>query len=206
MNRRPNRSPAGSPGGAAARHALRVTGGARRGLKLDAPADDRIRPTADRTREAVFNLLAHRDGDGDPVRDAAVLDAFAGTGALAIEALSRGAARATLMDRDPTAIALTGRNLAKAGMTDRARPIVADATRPPAAPGPGADLVFLDPPYGQGLVAPSLSALDRAGWIAPVALIVVESDRADAVPAPPGWTVDTDRSYGRARIQLWRRG
>lgn len=209
MSPPPSRASGRARRGAAAPHTLRVTGGARRGLTLEGPADDRIRPTADRTRQAVFNLLAHRGDDGDAVRDAIVLDAFAGTGALAIEALSRGAASATLMDRDTAAAALVHRNLVRAGLGDRARLVPADATRPPAPAGAGAagaDLVFLDPPYGQGLVAPALSALDRAGWIGPAARVVVETDRADPVPRPDGWQVAADRRYGRARIQLWWRG
>lgn len=183
---------------------LRVTGGVRRGLKLEAPNDTRIRPTADRVRQAMFNLLSHRGQDGDIVRGAVILDAFAGTGALGIEALSRGAKAATFLDTDQTALSLVSRNVAKAGMVDCTRTVLGDATRPPACTTPPATLLFLDPPYGLDLAAPALLALGRAGWVAANAHAVVEHDHADPVEPPASWDRVVNRRYGRVAIQLWR--
>lgn len=180
---------------------LRIDSGAHKGKKLAVPAGHDIRPTADRARQAIFNMLVHGD---NVVRDARVLDAFAGSGALGLEALSRGAASLVAFDRDAASLKAIRANVA--GCREETRTTVrdADATRPPAAQAFGdrapADLVFLDPPYGKDLVPASLAALDKAGWIAGAAIIVAEMDRRDAFDLPAAYSMITDRAYGKARI------
>lgn len=186
--------------------ALRIVGGRHRGRALAGPApDDRaLRPTADRARQALFDVLVHGGfgADGGAVLEGAtVLDAFCGTGALAFEALSRGAARAVLMDRAPAARALARRNAETLGEAARVTILGCDATAPPAAPA-AADLCFLDPPYGAGLVAPALAALARRGWIGPATLCVIETDRD--TPPPAGLEILDDRRHGAARLVIGR--
>src|SRR3989454_6148178 len=129
---------------------MRIIAGSRKGARIFAPKGAETRPTGDRVREAAFNLI----GPGF-TEDAKVLDAFAGSGALGLEALSRGAAHATFLDKDAAAIKLIGDNLRKLGETGVAKVVRADATRPPPA-REGCDLVFLDPPYRSGQAAPAL--------------------------------------------------
>jgi 16S rRNA (guanine966-N2)-methyltransferase len=183
---------------------MRVIGGSWRGRRLDAPAGRSVRPTSDRAREAIFNILAHgkhTGGDGSPVPDAQVLDAFAGSGALGIEALSRGAVHATFLDRDPAALAAVERNLTALKGLDRATIRRADCTAPPPASVP-CDLVFLDPPYGEGLAAPALTALAAAGWIAKDALCIIEQQRDDAFELPEGFELLSERVYGKAKMLI----
>jgi 16S rRNA (guanine966-N2)-methyltransferase len=183
---------------------MRVIGGSWRGRRLDAPQGRTVRPTSDRAREAIFNILEHgkhTGGDGSPVPDARVLDAFAGSGALGIEALSRGAAHAVFLDTDPAALAAVEANLAALKGLDRATVRRADCTAPPHAAAP-CDLVFLDPPYGQGLAAPALAALAAAGWIADGALCVVEQDRGDTIDLPEGFERLSERRYGKATMLI----
>jgi len=189
----------------------RIVAGRLRGRPLDVPPGhgDAVRPTTDRAREAVFNVLVHRfGGDGRfSLSGATVLDAFAGTGALGLEALSRGAGHAVFLERDPGLVrALTARAAAW-GVADETTVLRADATRPPQRPPTlaPATLVFLDPPYGRDLAAPALSGLADAGWLAPGALCVVESDQTDALDAPDGFDLMDDRTQGRARLRILRR-
>lgn len=186
---------------------MRIDSGAHKGKKLVVPEGRDVRPTADRARQAIFNILVHGD---NVVRDARVLDAFAGSGALGLEALSRGAASLVAFDSDAASLKAIRANVA--GCREEARTSVqtADATRPPAARSFGekapADLVFLDPPYGKDLVPTSLSALDKNGWIASGAIIVAEMDRRDPFDPPAGYELVTDRAYGKARIVILRKG
>ncbi len=184
---------------------MRIVGGRHRGRRLRAPAG--ARPTADRLREALFDILTHGGfgGGASLVRGAVVVDAFAGSGALGLEALSRGAARLTCMERDPAACAMIGANAEALGEEARVAVLKADATRPPPAPAP-CDLVFLDPPYGKGLALPALAALARAGWIAANAVIAVELAARDPFQPPEGFALVDERRYGRARILFLRRG
>lgn len=169
---------------------------------MAAPADRAIRPTSDRTRQAIFNILAH--GEDMPDLDGAtVLDAFCGTGALALEALSRGAAHAFLMDAAASSLALARRNIADLGETTHATLIRANATRPPPAPA-AATVAFLDPPYGKDLAAPALAGLAAAGWLAPGAVAVVELAADDPLPLPAGFTALDDRRYGETRVVFAR--
>ncbi len=145
------------------------------------PAGQGTRPTADRVRQALFDRLAHAPWAGRAVLDGArVLDAFAGTGALGLEALSRGAAAAAFMERDRAALAALRANVAACSAEPRCRVLEADALRPP--PGQPCALVFLDPPYRQGLAAPAVAALRAAGWIAPGALLLLELASDEPVP------------------------
>jgi 16S rRNA (guanine966-N2)-methyltransferase len=183
---------------------MRVIGGSWRGRRLEAPAGRNTRPTSDRAREAVFNILAHgthTGSEGSPIPEARVLDAFAGSGALGIEALSRGAAHATFLDNDPAAIRAIETNRANLKALDRAMVRRADCLAPPRAPA-ACDLVFLDPPYGQGLAGPALTALARAGWIAEGALCVVEQQHDEGLAVPDGFELITERRYGKAKMTV----
>jgi 16S rRNA (guanine966-N2)-methyltransferase len=185
---------------------MRVVGGRHRGRRLIAPPGDAVRPTSDRAREALFNILSHGEfaAAGLPFADENVLDAFAGTGALGIEALSRGAARAAFIEIDRAALAALRRNLAALDEEDAADIIAGDATRPPRAPFACA-LAFLDPPYRSGLAAPALTALAQVGWLAPRALAVIEIAAKEEFAAPAGFIIMDERKYGAARVVFLRR-
>jgi 16S rRNA (guanine966-N2)-methyltransferase len=180
---------------------MRIVAGSHRGRPLEAPADQRIRPTSDRIRESLFNILDHRLGGFAGKR---VLDGFAGTGALGFEALSRGAAFALFVDKDRDALSLTRRNAASLGLTEKADFRLADLTRPPQS-AQQFDLVLLDPPYGQGLAGKALEALADTGWLAPEALAVIEADRTQPETLPERFATMDSRDYGRTRIVLARR-
>ncbi len=189
---------------------MRIIGGARRGLLLaDVGAGDaeaHLRPTSDRVREAIFNLLINggheRPGGGDPVTGARVLDLFAGTGALGLEALSRGAARVAFVDDGARARALLRTNIEKMqamGATDVWR---RDATRLGPNRGPGYGLVFLDPPYHKQLGEAALASALAGNWLAPGAMVVWEEG---ATPSPPpGFTPLDQRRYGDTIVTLLR--
>ncbi len=153
----------------------------------------------------------HADFGGDgtsPVVDARVLDAFAGSGALGLEALSRGASHLAAMEIAGAACQAIAANAAALGETAHVTVRRADATRPPPVPADPAvapcTLVLLDPPYGSGLAGPALAALAEAGWIAPGALVVVESGSRDAFAAPPGFELIDRRRYGKAVLSFLR--
>ena len=191
---------------------MRIVAGRHKGRPLMAPPGEEIRPTSDRARESLFNILAHgrlakADGTG-PLHGAVVLDAFCGTGALAAEALSRGAARAILIDNSPTALDVARANLRTLGEEAHSLLVLADATEPPArsAAQPPANLVFLDPPYRSGLGGPALAALEARGWIAEDALAIVESEARDSFAAPDGFELIDERRYGKAKIRFLRKG
>ena len=185
---------------------MRIIGGRWRGLTLaDVGAGDpktHLRPTSDRVREAIFNLLIN-GGYGDPVTDARVLDLFAGTGALGLEALSRGAASLTLVDNGPVARGLIARNIALC-KESRAVHLARDATRLPPQSGDGFSLIFLDPPYGKGLGELALTSALTGGWLAPEALVVWE-ETATALLVPAGFDQIDQRRYGDTRVTLLRR-
>jgi 16S rRNA (guanine966-N2)-methyltransferase len=182
---------------------LRVIAGRHRGRRLLAPAGAGTRPTAERVRQALFDMLWHAPWAGrEAVEGARVLDAFAGTGALGLEALSRGAAHAAFIESDRAALAALRRNIEALGEEEAARVIARDATRPPPAAAP-CGLVFLDPPYGKELVPRALAALRGAGWIAPAALVAAEVARAEALE-PAGFELLAERAHGAARIVVLR--
>ncbi|WP_376087510.1 16S rRNA (guanine(966)-N(2))-methyltransferase RsmD [Roseomonas sp. CCTCC AB2023176] len=185
---------------------MRIVAGAFRGRAIVAPGGAVTRPTADRVRQALFDSLMHAPWAGRAaVEGASVLDVFAGTGALGLEALSRGAARAVFVENARDALAALRANVASLRVADRTRILPADATRPPRADTP-CDLLFLDPPYGQDLGPRTLGALRDAGWIAPDAIACLEIGRDEAPPALLDWTTLADRTHGAARILVLRAG
>jgi 16S rRNA (guanine966-N2)-methyltransferase len=185
---------------------MRIVGGSHRGRRLVVPPGGEVRPTSDRAREALFDILSHGDfaAVGVPFAGAAVLDAFAGTGAFGLEALSRGAAEAVFIESDREALVALRRNIAMLGETSRARVVAGDATRPPPAPVACA-VGFLDPPYASGLAAPALAALADAGWLAGEALAIVEISAREALAPPAGFALSDERVYGAARLVFLRR-
>ena len=182
---------------------MRVVGGRLRGRTLAAPKSQAIRPTSDRLRESLFNILAH--ADGDPVAGARVLDLFAGTGALGLEAISRGAAFCLFVDDGAEARALIRQNVDALGLGQVTRVFRRDATRLGAAhPVEPFGLVFLDPPYRKGLALPALAALRDGGWLVPDALVMVEEAADAALAALAGYDELERRSYDDTMIVFLR--
>jgi 16S rRNA (guanine966-N2)-methyltransferase len=182
---------------------MRVVGGRLRGRMLAAPKTQHIRPTADRLREALFNILIH--AYGDPVGQARVLDLFAGTGALGIEALSRGATFALFVDDGAEARALLRENVASLGLGGTSRVFRRDATRlGPAHPVAPFSLAFLDPPYGQDLATSALTSARAGGWLVPEAIVVVEEAAKSAFTAPHGFTELERRRYDDTELIFLR--
>ncbi len=185
---------------------MRIIGGTARGLHLspvgDGDAKSHLRPTSDRVREAIFNLLINSKlaASGSPVTDARVLDLFAGTGALGLEALSRGAAHATFVDDGKTAQALIQRNIGLMRATDRTTALRRDATS--LGPNPSTDytLIFLDPPYGKSMGEAALASAMAGRWFAPNATIVWEENVSPLIP--PGFTQLDQRKYGDTLITI----
>jgi 16S rRNA (guanine966-N2)-methyltransferase len=182
---------------------MRIVGGRLRGHALAAPKSLAIRPTADRLRESLFNILTH--AYGDPVTDARVLDLFAGTGALGLEALSRGAAFALLVDDAAAARALMRDNVAALGLGGSARIFRRDATALGAAhPVEPFALAFLDPPYGQGLAERALISARAGQWFLPDALVVVEEAVDAAFKPPAGFEEIERRRYDNTELIFLR--
>ncbi|SMX40651.1 16S rRNA (guanine(966)-N(2))-methyltransferase RsmD [Maliponia aquimaris] len=183
---------------------MRIVAGDWRGRRLAAvgkgDAGAHLRPTTDRVRESLFNVLSG-GRFGDPFAGTRVLDLFAGTGALGLEALSRGASQAIFVDDGRVAGRLIRENIALLDCADRAKLIARDAARLPPAETP-CDLVFLDPPYGKGLGARAMASAQAGGWIAPGALVVWEESAAQE--APTGFAVEDSRRYGDSWITLLR--
>jgi 16S rRNA (guanine966-N2)-methyltransferase len=178
---------------------MRIVAGRHRGRSLAAPQGPATRPTSDRVRQALFDMLWHAPWAGrERVEGARVLDAFAGTGALGLEALSRGAARAVFVEQDRAALAALRTNIAALKEGETARVIAGDATKPPRADAP-CSLIFLDPPYGKDLVPRAMAALGAAGWIAADALVVAEVGK-DETLAVPGFGQAAERGHGAARL------
>lgn len=176
---------------------MRIIAGDWRGRKLEAPPGASTRPTADRVREALFSMLASRLGSFEGLR---VADIFAGSGALGLEALSRGATHCTFVERDRGALAALKTNIARLGADARIEGI--DAAHLGPVPSPF-DLLLLDPPYGSGLAAAVLERANTQGWIGPASWISVETARGEKAKAS-GFEVETERAIGKARITLLR--
>ncbi len=179
---------------------MRIIGGELRGKKLFSPQDRSVRPTADRLREAIFNILSSE------LCDAAVLDLFAGTGALGIEALSRGAASAWFVDRSQAALTVLKKNLAACRFQDRARCVQRDVLKGLNFLSKACfSLVFMDPPYNKGLMRPALKRLQQSGATAPDALVVVEHSIAEPLVDPGrAYRLEDQRRYGKTLVSFAR--
>ena len=192
---------------------VRIIAGSRKGRLLTAPTGQTTRPTADLVRQALFDMLLHAPwGGATLISGAHVLDAFAGTGALGLEALSRGASHASFFETSRPALAALRANIQACKWENSCTIIARDVTSPPACTTP-AGLVFLDPPYHQNLPERALKALQSKGWIVPNAIAVIETGREEPLPfstteeAPQ--TVSTpvflaERQHGAARFSIWR--
>ncbi len=184
---------------------MRIVAGSHKGRRLAAPEGRDTRPTSDRVREAVFNILEHgltwRGLDG-----ARVADIFCGTGALALEALSRGAAHAVLVDNNRTALDVARRNVETCDEIGNVTLLMNDATRPMPRPRHPVDLAFLDPPYRSDDARPTLEALRDGGWLADDALVVVEAAEKAFFSPPAGFQIIDERRYGDTRVYFLRYG
>ena len=178
---------------------MRIVAGEWRGRQIEAPPGMGTRPTADRTRETLFSMLASRLGSFEDLR---VADLFAGSGALGLEALSRGAAHVTFVENNSAAANVIRRNLEKLRATDRASILGGSALALPRADP--FDLIFADPPYAPGSGSGVVKAIADAGWLAPGGWMSVETSRDDAVDAA-GLEVAATRNIGRAKLTLLRR-
>lgn len=180
---------------------MRIIGGSARGLHLaevgTGDAKAHLRPTSDRVRESIFNLLIN-GGYGNPLQGARVLDVFAGTGALGLEALSRGAASASFIENGAAGLALLKRNIVLMRAEDRCEILRRDATKPGLNPGAAFDVVFLDPPYGKAMGEVALAALTP--WLVPEALVIWEESLP---PTPPSGFAQMDqRKYGDTLVTI----
>ena len=183
---------------------MRIVAGRHRGRRLAAPAGSAVRPTSERAREALFNILAHGRFAAHPLyQDARVLDLFAGTGALGLEALSRGARFATFVENDRAAREALAANVKLLGEDARTRILAADGTNLVRADGPYG-LVFLDPPYRSGLGERALTGLMERGWLAADALLVLELAAREPFACPPAFEILEERRYGAGRIVFLR--
>lgn len=178
---------------------MRIISGDWRSRNLKAPKGDTTRPTADRTREALFSMLISRIGSFE---DLSILDLFAGSGALGLEALSRGASHCTFVEQDRAALKALEQNIALLSAED------ISIIKPSSVLTLGKamrryDVIFLDPPYQSGAATIALEKLSRFGWIAPSAWISVETERSETI-APKGYSVESERNIGKAKITLLR--
>jgi 16S rRNA (guanine966-N2)-methyltransferase len=181
---------------------LRIIAGAWRGRKIEVPAGDKVRPTSDRVREALFNRLVHGFAETSfRLPGAHVADVFAGAGALGLEALSRGASHATFIEKDLNVAEGIRRNIAKLGAEDRSTVLVADGAKLPLF-SVRHNLVLADPPYGEDLIGAMLASLSLQEWLTPDALICIESEVLDEVAEQEGFKILDRRTYGRSAITV----
>jgi len=183
---------------------MRIVGGKFKGHSLASPTGRETRPTSDRVREAIFNILAH-GVEGFAIEGTRVLDLFAGTGAMGLEAVSRGSRFCQFVDDSAEARGLIRRNADALGVIGQVKIWRRDATRlGPCAPQPGFDLVFADPPYGKGLGTKALAALVEGGWLMPRAVIVVEEALGAELHAPDSLTLLSQRDYGETQVRFYQ--
>lgn len=176
---------------------MRIIAGKYRGRKLEAPSDMDVRPTTDKMRERVFSMLQHARYPA--LHGANVMDVFAGTGALGLEALSRGAAHVTFVEKSPKSIALLIKNVTGVKAEADTTLIKSRATSLSAATTP-CDIIFMDPPYGRGLLEPSIACLLEGGWLAGGGVIVAEMKSDEAFEVPEGLTLIDERKQGIQRV------
>jgi 16S rRNA (guanine966-N2)-methyltransferase len=183
---------------------MRIVAGRFRGRALAAPEHDGLRPTSDRVRESVFNILAHGIDDFD-LTGARVLDLFAGTGALGLEAMSRGAVYCLFVEDDAGARALIRRNVEAYGLTGETRIFKRDATDlGPAGKNDCYDIAFLDPPYGKGLGERALNGLASGGWLKPGGIAVFEERAGTEITVPPAYEALDQRTWGDTEVRFLR--
>jgi 16S rRNA (guanine966-N2)-methyltransferase len=185
---------------------MRITSGAHRGKLLHTPAGDTTRPTSDRARQAVFNILEHAAWSAG-VRDARVIDLFAGSGALGLEAISRGASFALFVETDDAARGAIRENIEAMGLFGATRIHRRDATdlgQRPGSAGAPFDLAFLDPPYRKGLGERALAELAKGNWLKPDAVCLLERAADEPALAVPGFEVLDTRDYGAAQVGFFR--
>jgi 16S rRNA (guanine966-N2)-methyltransferase len=182
---------------------MRIIAGQYKGRKLTPPQNDAIRPTSDRTRESVFNLLMHGRYAGEAIIGQHVVDLCCGTGAMGLEALSRGARIATFIDQDKRALELARANVLHCGAGNAAFFVAADATRLPAA-REAAALVFIDPPYDKPMLPQTFASLRAGGWLKPDTLIVYEQFFATPNVELEGAALIDERKYGKAKVLVYR--
>jgi len=185
---------------------MRIVGGKHKGHSIAPPNGSATRPTSDRVRESVFNILAHGIA-GLEIEGARVLDLFAGTGAMGLEAISRGARFCQFVDDSAEARGLIRKNADALGVIGLAKIWRRDATNlGPCAPQPGFDLIFADPPYGKGLGEKALISLVSGQWLNANAIVVLEESAKAEVPAIEGLTLIDERAYGDTMIRFFRQG
>lgn len=184
---------------------MRIIGGEFKGKALTSPEGNAIRPTSDRVREAIFNRLMHSFGSPSPLIDGTILDLCCGTGAMGLEAISRGAEHVTFIDITNTSIAIAKKNAAALGVENQCSFITADARKLPNA-NTAADIIFCDPPYDAGMEEKILEQLQTQGWLGENTLLIMEmaqkNDWADALNAS-SWDVDI-RKYGKSKVAFIR--
>ncbi len=183
---------------------MRIVAGKYKGRRLLAPEGGDVRPTSDRARQALFNVLEHASFS-PPLEGAAVVDVCAGTGAMGLEALSRGARKVTFVDMDPAALGVVRKNAGTLGQALAVTMLRLDASKLPPPPRIAecpAAILFVDPPYGAGIAAPILLSLSGRGWAGPESLIVLETSSADTFEPPRGYTLVDQRRYGAAMVSF----
>lgn len=179
---------------------IRITAGAFKGKPLRVPDGEAVRPTSDRARQALFNRLEHSFQDyGFRLRGARVVDLFAGTGALGLEALSRGAGHVSFIETSPASRRVLESNIAALDVDDKVAVLTLDATALPA-PSQPYDLALLDPPYDEPLAQPAIDSLTAKEWLTDTGLVVAETAKEDSLTAPGGWIIEDSRAYGRGAL------
>jgi len=174
---------------------MRITAGSHKGRRLETPKGRDVRPTSDKIRAAIFNALNSRG----LILDAVVLDAFCGTGALGIEAISQGASHCTFFDKARSSIDLCKANIQNLELTDQSQFILSDATKAKENEGAKADLVFLDPPYNKNLSAPTIEHLKANNWLSDDCFFVIETDKKEEIESDL-ITIETTKIYGDTKI------
>ena len=185
---------------------MRIVGGTLKGRTIRTPEGRETRPTSDRARESIFNILAHADW-APPLDGARIIDAFAGSGALGFEAISRGGAFCLFVETEAAARGCIRDNVEAFqlfGNTRIHRRSATDLGPKPAGLGAPFDMVFMDPPYGLNLVPPPLEQLLNGQWISADALVVAETGAYEPALVTPGWTLLDERTYGAARVSFLR--